>query len=57
MKPHPIVAAATDCKDQPLLFPDLRRCQVAADFSGGTLATGGGALLPRPARELVVCLT
>jgi len=38
---------ATDCKDQPLLFQDLGRRQVVADFSGGTLSSDGGALLLR----------
>ena len=37
----------TDCKDQPLLFPDLGRRQVVADFSGGYLSSDGGALLLR----------
>lgn len=38
---------ATDCKDQPLLFQDLGRRQVVADFSGGYLSSDGGALLLR----------
>jgi len=37
----------TDCNDPPLLFQDLGRRQVAADFSGGYLSSDGGALLLR----------
>ena len=37
----------TDCKDQPLLFQDLARRKVVADFSGGTLTSDGGVLLLR----------
>lgn len=37
----------TDCQDQPLLFQDLGRRQVIADFSGGYLSSDGGALLLR----------
>lgn len=38
---------ATVCPDLPLLFENLGRRQVVADFSGGTLSTDGGALLLR----------
>jgi len=37
----------TDCQNQPLLFEDLGRREVLADFSGGYLSTDGGALLLR----------
>ena len=37
----------TDCNNQPLLFQDLGRRQVVADFSGGYLSSDGGALLLR----------
>ena len=37
----------TDCNDSPLLFPDLGRREVVADFSGGYLSSDGGALLLR----------
>jgi len=39
--------SVTECHDQPLLFPDLGRRQVVADFSGGYLSHDGGALLLR----------
>ena len=46
--PTPSTASgATDCKRQPLLFQDLARRQVVADFSGGYLSSDGGALLLR----------
>ncbi len=46
--PTPATArSVTDCKDQPLLFQDLDRRQVVADFSGGYLSNDGGALLLR----------
>jgi hypothetical protein len=38
---------ATDWNNQPLLFHDLGRRQVVADFSGGYLSSDGGALLLR----------
>jgi len=44
---HNTAASATDCNDQPLLFQDLGRRKVVADFSGGTLSSDGGALLLR----------
>jgi len=44
----PITASSkTDCNDQPLLFQDLHRRKVVADFSGGTLSSDGGVLLLR----------
>lgn len=47
MKLPPTASCATDCKDQPLLFQDLGRRKVVADFSGGTLSSDGGVLLLR----------
>jgi hypothetical protein len=47
MKTPNTASSATDCKEQPLLFQDLGSRQVAADFSGGTLSSDGGALLLR----------
>jgi hypothetical protein len=44
----PITASSkTDCNDQGLLFQDLGRRKVVADFSGGTLSSDGGVLLLR----------
>ena len=43
----PNTASKTDCTNQPLLFQDLYRRKVVADFSGGTLSSDGGALLLR----------
>jgi hypothetical protein len=37
--------AETDCTRQRLLFQDLGRRKVVADFSGGTLSSDGGVLL------------
>lgn len=37
----------TDCNRTPLLFSNLRRQQVQADFAGGTLTSDAGALLLR----------
>ena len=37
----------TVCLSEPLLFADLGRRQVVADFSGGYLSSDGGALLLR----------
>ena len=46
--PTPSTAShATDCNHQPLLFQDLARRHVVADFSGGYLCSDGGALLVR----------
>ena len=47
MPTHPPAAHRTDSKNQPLLFQDLGRRQVAADFSGGYLSSDGGVLLLR----------
>jgi hypothetical protein len=47
MNLHDTASSKTDCNEQPLLFQDLGRRQVVADFSGGTLSTDGGALLLR----------
>jgi len=47
MKTRPTASSATDCKNQPLLFQDLGRRKVLADFSGGTLSSDGGVLLLR----------
>ena len=38
---------STDCNNEPLLFADLGRRPVVADFSGGYLSSDGGALLLR----------
>lgn len=64
MQIHATASSPTDCNDQPLLFQDLGRRQVVADFSGGTLSTDGGALLLREAdhrlgltRTLAACFT
>ena len=46
--PTPATASrSTDCNDQALLFQELGRRQVVADFSGGYLSSDGGALLLR----------
>ena len=45
MKTHRPTAATPDCPTTPLLLRDLGSRQVAADFTGGTLATDGGVLL------------
>ncbi len=47
MKTPFTASCVTDCKEQPLLFQDLDRRKVVADFSGGTLSSDGGALLLR----------
>jgi hypothetical protein len=47
MKTPLTASAATDCKDQPLLFQDLGSRKVVADFSGGTLSSDGGVLFLR----------
>src|SRR3974377_76075 len=47
MKTPLTASSATDCNDQPLLFQDLGRRKVLADFSGGTLSSDGGVLLLR----------
>jgi hypothetical protein len=47
MKTHFTASSATDCNDGPMLFQDLGARKVAADFSGGTLSSDGGALLLR----------
>jgi hypothetical protein len=59
---HHTASSTTDCNDHPLLFQDLGRRKVVADFSGGTLSTDGGALLLREvnhrlgvSRELAQC--
>ena len=46
-KPASVPAAKTDCATEPLLFQDLARRQVLADFSGGYLSSDGGTLLLR----------
>jgi hypothetical protein len=46
--PTPSTAShRTDCKHQPLLFQDVGRRQVVADFSGGYLSSDGGVPLLR----------
>ena len=47
MKTSITASSKTDCNDQPLLFQDLHRRKVLADFSGGTLSSDGGVLLLR----------
>ncbi len=47
MKSLTTASSGTDCKNQPLLFQDLGRRKVVADFSGGTLSSDGGVLLLR----------
>jgi hypothetical protein len=47
MKTPNTASSQTDCTDQPLLFQDLHRRKVVADFSGGTLSSDGGVLLLR----------
>ncbi len=47
MKLPSTASSATDCKHQPLLFQDLGRRKVVADFSGGTLSSDGGVLFLR----------
>jgi hypothetical protein len=47
MKTPNTASSKTDCTDQPLLFQDLHRRKVVADFSGGTLSSDGGVLLLR----------
>jgi hypothetical protein len=47
MKTPLTASSATDCNDLPLLFQDLGRRKVVADFSGGTLSSDGGVLLLR----------
>jgi hypothetical protein len=47
MKTPLTASSATDCKEQPLLFQDLGRRKVVADFTGGTLSSDGGVLLLR----------
>ena len=47
MKLPPTASSRTDCKNQSLLFQDLGRRKVIADFSGGTLSSEGGALFLR----------
>ena len=47
MKTPLTASSTTDCNDQPLLFQELGRRKVLADFSGGTLSSDGGALLIR----------
>ena len=46
--PTPTATSRTTvCPTEPLLFADLGRRQVVADFSGGYLSSDGGALLLR----------
>ena len=47
MKTPNTASSKTDCTNQPLLFQDLNRRKVVADFSGGTLSSDGGVLLLR----------
>ena len=47
MKTRLTASSVTDCNEQPLLFQDLGRRKVVADFSGGSLSSDGGVLLLR----------
>jgi hypothetical protein len=47
MKSLTTASSGTDCKNQRLLFQDLGRRKVEADFSGGTLSSDAGVLLLR----------
>lgn len=47
MKTPNTASFKTDCRSQPLLFQELYRRKVVADFSGGTLSSDGGVLLLR----------
>jgi hypothetical protein len=47
MKTPDTASSKTECTNQPLLFQDLDRRKVVADFSGGTLSSDGGVLLLR----------
>ena len=47
MKTPNTASSKTECTNQPLLFQDLHRRKVVADFSGGTLSSDGGVLLLR----------
>jgi hypothetical protein len=47
MKTPLTASSKTDCNDEPLLFQDLGRRKVQADFSGGALSSDGGVLLIR----------
>jgi len=47
MSPRNSAPRSTDCHNEPLLFADLGRRQVVADFSGGHLSSDGGVLLLR----------
>ena len=52
-KTRALTAAETECKDQPLLFQDLGRRKVVADFSGGSVSSDGGVLLLRQVDRLL----
>jgi len=43
----------TDCNAQPMLFSNLGRRRVQADFDGGTLTSDAGALLLREANQRI----
>jgi hypothetical protein len=47
MKTPFTASSGTDCNGQALLFQDLGRRKVVADFCGGTLSSDGGVLLLR----------
>jgi hypothetical protein len=52
-KTQTLATASTDCKDQLLLFQDLGRRKVVADFSGGSVSSDGGVLLLRQVDRLL----
>ena len=41
----PTVVDATDCNDQPVLFPELIKRAVSVDFGAGFVSSDGGGLL------------
>lgn len=56
MKPLTTASSKTECRNQPLLFQDLGRRKVVADFTGGSLSSDAGVLLLRQIdRGLGVC--
>lgn len=64
MPTHSTASKPTHCNQQALLFQDLDRRQVVADFSGGYLSSDGGVLLLRQVdrglgitRSLASCFT
>ena len=50
---RPETAAMTGCNAQPMLFSNLDRRRVQADFDGSTLTGNAGALLLREADQRI----